>query len=57
MLFSMGKLALLALCFDAQSYCVRHAAARENMAMRVRIAEWLGQPLGYQASLGLEVVR
>lgn len=27
--------------------------AADEMAMRIRIAQWMGQPLGYQASLDL----
>ena len=27
--------------------------ARDNLAMRIRIAEWMGKPLGYQAALDL----
>jgi uncharacterized protein (UPF0335 family) len=28
-------------------------AARESLAMRLRISEWLGKPLGFQAALDL----
>jgi hypothetical protein len=39
---------------DAKRSTLPVRARQAFIAMRIRVAEWLGKPLGYQAALGFE---